>query len=274
MRGRGLVIAGSDPSGGAGLQADIKTVTALGGYAMTAVTALTVQNTQGVADVVATPAPLISAQIRSVVDDIGADVIKIGMIPNTDAAQAIAGLLENELAGIPVVLDPVLTATSGDALAGHGVASVIREVFLPRAAVATPNTIELAALTGVNPISDVDEMVDAGRRLIGETGLRAVVLKGGHLPSDCVVDVLLTADRAIRFDGERIASTSTHGTGCTLASAIATCLAQSAPLEAAVETAICYVKRAIETAPGFGGGHGPLNHAHSIRPYKPQKQRI
>lgn len=258
MKGRVLIIAGSDPSGGAGIQADIKTVTALGGYAATAITALTVQNTRGVSAVHAVSPGVIAAQIDAVMSDIGADAIKIGMIGDVEAARIIKAALER-YTDIPAVLDPVLAATSGGALAKEGVAGFIAEHLVPRAAVITPNKDEAEALTGIC-VNDREGMIEAGRKLLG-LGARAALVKGGHMSGETVEDILVTENEVCSFTNERIETNSTHGTGCTLASAIATGLAQGVSLEDATARAIEYVHQAIKTAPGYGGGHGPLNHA-------------
>lgn len=258
MKGRVLIIAGSDPSGGAGVQADIKTVTALGGYAASAITALTVQNTRGVSAVHAVPPDVIAAQIEAVMSDIGADAIKVGMIGDVEAARVIERILK-ENADVPAVLDPVLVATSGDALAKDGVAAFIRDRLVPLAAVVTPNKQEAEALTGM-AIEDRDGMIAVGRRLVA-MGARAALVKGGHMKGEAVEDILVAENEVCSFTNERIETTSTHGTGCTLASAIATGLAQGMTLEDATARAIDYVHQAINTAPGFGGGCGPLNHA-------------
>ncbi len=260
MKGRVLIIAGSDPSGGAGIQADIKTVTALGGYAAAAITALTVQNTTGVMDVLPTPPGFVGAQIDAVLSDIGADAIKIGMIGDEDTAELIASRLAKFAGTIPIVLDPVLVATSGDALAGDGVAGVILKKLTPLCAIITPNTEEAHALTHLE-IADEASMIAAGKALVNG-GAQAALIKGGHQPGDTIKDVLVTASGERVFSTPRIETTSTHGTGCTLASAIATGLAQGLALQAAVKRAISYVYKAIETAPGYGAGHGPLNHGH------------
>lgn len=264
MKGRVLIIAGSDPSGGAGLQADIKTVSALGGYAMTAVTAITVQNTQGVTDIQPISPAFIRAQIDAVAGDIGIDAIKVGMIAERDAAIEIAKFLkEVDAAGIPIVLDPVLGATSGDALAGDGVAGVIYNEMLACSTLATPNADELAVLSDEAVPKTTDELLRLGEKLVRRSG-RALLLKGGHIGGDEVVDILLDGGEMTLFRNERIDTTSTHGTGCTLASAIATKLAQGASLVEATKHATSYVHQAIKCAPGFGNGHGPLNHAWSI----------
>lgn len=258
MIGRVLIIAGSDPSGGAGLQADIKTVTALGGYAAAAVTAITVQNTRGVFAVHAVAPDIIRDQIAAVLDDIGADAIKIGMIGEKGAARVVAEVLR-AWPDIPVVLDPVLIATSGDALAGEGVAGLILDELTPLAALVTPNSEEAAALTGLR-VACEDDLIAAGRALT-EKGAGAALVKGGHLAGEAVADALVTKSGAKIFRNPRIVSRSMHGTGCTLASAIATGIAQGMSMESAVERAIAYVRHAISTAPGFGSGCGPLNHA-------------
>lgn len=259
MQGRVLIIAGSDPSGGAGVQADIKTVTALGGYAAAAITALTVQNTKGVTGVHPVAPDVIRAQIIAVLEDIGADAIKIGMIGDRAAGVAIADALVEFAATIPVILDPVLVATSGDALAGDDMPALLLERLVPIAAVVTPNAEEAAVLAGFDVASSL-ELVAAGQALI-RRGATAALVKGGHLDGDDIEDALVTLDGARLFRHPRIETTSTHGTGCALASAVATGLAQGAPLAAAVKRAIDYVHEAIKTAPGFGQGAGPLNHA-------------
>ena len=264
MKGRVLIIAGSDPSGGAGVQADIKTVTALGGYAATAITALTVQDTTGVKAVHPIDPQIIAAQIDVVLADIGADAVKIGMI----GARNVVDLLEEKLAPIaeetPIVLDPVLVATSGDSLAADGVAAAIKEKLLPLAAVVTPNTEEAVALTGLK-IGARDDMIAAGEAL-RKAGAEAALVKGGHMAGERVFDVLVRAEGALWFQNRRIETASTHGTGCTLASAVATGLAQGMSRADAVARAVRYVHVAIATAPGFGKGAGPLNHAHTVAP--------
>jgi hydroxymethylpyrimidine/phosphomethylpyrimidine kinase len=262
MQGRVLIIAGSDPSGGAGIQADIKTVTALGGYAATAITALTVQNTMGVMGVHPTPPDIIAAQIDAVLSDIGADAIKIGMIGDVETVELIAARLAKLEGAAPIVLDPVLVASSGDALAGEGVAAAIIEKLAPLCAIITPNIIEAEALTGIQ-LRDEDTMAAAGAALVAH-GAGAALVKGGHGDGDIIKDVLVTVAGERVFSNPRIDTTSTHGTGCTLASAIATGLAQGMALPGAVKRAISYVHKAILTAPGYGEGHGPLNHTHTL----------
>lgn len=263
MKGRVLIIAGSDPSGGAGAQADIKTVTALGGYAAAAITALTVQNTKGVRAVHPVDPAVIAAQIGAVLDDIGADAIKIGMIGDRASGIAIADAIAFHATAIPVVVDPVLAATSGDALAGEGVAGLLLERFAPLAAVITPNADEARALTGLKMTSAAD-LAAAGEALL-RRGATAALVKGGHLKGDVVEDVLVTQGGAEIFRGARIGSREFHGTGCTLSSAVATGLAQGMALRDAVRRAIDYVKGAIRAAPGYGAGASPLDHAFLAR---------
>ena len=263
MRGRVLIIAGSDPSGGAGVQADIKTVTALGGYAAAAITALTVQNTKGVTSVHPVSPEIIRAQIIAVLEDIGADAIKIGMIGARAAGVAIADTLVECAAAIPVILDPVLIATSGDSLADQSIPVFLLERLIPIAAIVTPNAEEAARLTHLE-IATSDDLIAAGRALI-QRGATAALVKGGHLKGDTVEDALVTLDGARLFRNPRLETKSTHGTGCTLASAVATGIAQGMPLAAAVKRAIDYVHEAIKTAPGYGSGCGPLNHAWTVK---------
>ncbi len=258
MTGRVLVIAGSDPSGGAGIQADIKTITTLGGFAAAAVTALTVQNTKGVFDVRQLDAAFIRDQIVAVLSDIGADVIKIGMIGDVAAAEAIAKTLKREAPGVPLVLDPVLVATSGDALAGTGMVDAMKAHLIPFAALVTPNADEAAALTGLT-IDGPDDLVAAGEALCA-AGAAAALVKGGHLDGGAVTDVLVEKTSVTRFENPRLATSSTHGTGCTLASAVAAHLSLGFDRKEAVGRSIAYVRSAIEAAPGLGAGAGPLNH--------------
>lgn len=265
MNGRVLIVAGSDSGGGAGIQADIKTVTALGGYAMTAITALTAQNTRGVFGVFPVDLAFIRQQIELVATDIGADVVKTGMLATADVIDTVADALGEYAPGVPVVIDPVMVAKGGAKLLATEATATLRRRLLPLAAVVTPNAPEAEALTGV-AVRNVSDMKRAGQALL-DAGARAALVKGGHLQTDEVIDVLVSADGIELFDGPRIASTSTHGTGCTLASAIATGLAQRLPLGDAVARARAYVVEAIRTAPGLGHGHGPLNHGHTVRPF-------
>ncbi|HEV2676633.1 MAG TPA: bifunctional hydroxymethylpyrimidine kinase/phosphomethylpyrimidine kinase [Aliidongia sp.] len=254
-----LIVAGSDSGGGAGLQADLKTVLALGGYGMTAVTALTAQNTLGVHEVLPVPASFVRRQMRVVLDDLGADAVKTGMLKDAGIIAAVAEELPD---GVPLVVDPVMVAKGGAALLDPDAIDALKRLLLPRTTVLTPNLPEAEALLGLT-IGDLDGMKRAAGILLG-LGPAAVLLKGGHLPGDMVHDVL--ADRSgIRiFSAPRIPSHHTHGTGCTLASALATGLGAGRPLAEAVARAREYVREAIRAAPGFGRGHGPLGHGHTV----------
>jgi len=265
MRGRVLIIAGSDSGGGAGIQADIKTVTALEGFAMTAITALTAQNTEGVAGILGVDPAFVVRQMHLVLDDLGADVVKTGMLHRRAVIEEVAEALADRAPLVPLVVDPVMVAKGGARLLDPDTEDVLAALLLPRAHLVTPNAPEAAALTGVE-VADPDGMVRAGERLL-RAGCRAVLVKGGHLPGVQVRDCLLTSAGVEWFEDARIDSRHTHGTGCTLASAIATGLAQGLSLPAAVARARAYVRVAMETAPGYGRGNGPLNHAHTVRPF-------
>jgi len=253
-----LIVAGSDSGGGAGIQADIKTVTALGGYAMTAVTALTAQNTEGVHGVVSVAPEFIAAQMRVVLDDLGADVIKTGMLHNAAVIDAVCDAIEAYAPGIPVVVDPVMIAKGGHALLEADAVARLRGRLLPLAAVLTPNLPEAEALTG-ETVTGPEDMARVAASLAA-AGAHAVLLKGGHLDGEMIRDVLHMPDGVSSWDDKRIETRHTHGTGCTLASAVATGLAQGMGLKDAVVRARAYVRAAIASAPGFGRGHGPLNH--------------
>ena len=245
MTARVLIVAGSDSGGGAGIQADVRTVTMLGGHPMTAITALTAQNTLGVDAVMPVPAGFVVAQMRACIDDIGVDAVKIGMIGSAETAHAVADVLES--LAVPIVFDPVMVATSGAALADAATVAAF-ERLMRIATVTTPNLPELAALGGEDAL--------AGRTML---------VKGGHDAGDTVTDRLMIDGReAARWSAPRIATRHTHGTGCTLASAIATGLAQGIDLTAAVGRAIAFVRIALHEAPGLGGGHGPMGH-HRVR---------
>lgn len=264
MRGRVLIVAGSDSGGGAGIQADIKAVTCLGGFAATAVTALTAQNTRGVTGIHEVPPAFVRAQMEAVLTDIGADCVKTGMLASAAIVEAVAEGLAALAPGVPLVLDPVMVAKGGAALLEGSAAGALIARLVPLAHVLTPNIPEAEALLG-RPVASAAEMERAALDLLA-LGPRAVLLKGGHLDGDELVDVLAGPDGVRRFTGRRIHTRSTHGTGCTLASSIAVGLAQGLGLGDAVERARAYLIRAIETAPGLGGGHGPLNHGHTVRP--------
>lgn len=263
MKGRVLVIAGSDSGGGAGIQADIKTLTALGAYAATAVTALTAQDTRGVHQIMSVPAAFIARQIGVVLEDIGADAIKLGMLGDAAVVEAVAGAVRGR-PSVPLVLDPVMVAKGGATLAGGAAVAAMRRLLIPKAALITPNVPEAEVLAGTR-IPDLAAMRDVAVSLL-TLGASAVLLKGGHVPGETVVDILATPDGVEALEAPRIESRHTHGTGCTLASAIAAGLAQGMGLPASVRRARAYVRAAIAVAPGFGAGHGPLNHAVTVCP--------
>ena len=261
MKGRVLIIAGSDSGGGAGIQADIKTVTMLGGYAGTAITAITVQNTHGVTGVVGIDPAVVEAQGIAVLDDIGADAIKTGMLGDTATVEVAARLIDH--GAVPAVIDPVMIAKGGQSLLADEAVQAVRTLMIPRAALLTPNAPEAAALTGL-VVEDLDGLRAAGHALLA-MGARAVLMKGGHVEGETVTDLLITATSERLFAAVRLDSRHTHGTGCTLASACAAGLAQGLTLEAAVARAIDYVRQAIAAAPGLGAGHGPLDHGWMLR---------
>jgi hydroxymethylpyrimidine/phosphomethylpyrimidine kinase len=256
MRGRVLVIAGSDSGGGAGIQADIKTIAALDGYATTAITALTAQDTTGMHDVLPVPPAFVARQIGVVLADIGADAVKTGMLADAATIEAVCAALEG--CSAPLVVDPVMVAKGGAPLLPPDAVAALIALLLPRATVLTPNLPEAEALTGL-AIDTLDAMRRAADALL-RLGVPAVLLKGGHLPGDTVTDLLASGAGAETFAAPRIVTRHTHGTGCTLASAIATGLAQGMTLRESVVRARAFVRAAIASAPGYGAGHGPLNH--------------
>ncbi len=260
MHGRVLIVAGSDSGGGAGIQADIKTVTALNGFAMTAITALTAQNTLGVHGVHAVPVDFIRQQVRVVAEDIGLDVVKTGMLATSAVIRAVAETLDEVAKGVPLVVDPVMVAKGGALLLETEAVKTLKWALLPRATVITPNLYEAEVLSGHRIVNEAD-MLAAAKILLG-FGPKAVLLKGGHLDSSLAIDLLLSRDGLVRFADLKIETRHSHGTGCTLASAIACGIAQGMALPEAVGRARAYVRAALETAPGFGGGNGPMNHAH------------
>lgn len=265
MTGRVLIIAGSDSGGGAGVQGDLKTVTALGGYAATAITALTAQNTQRVAGVQLVEPEFVARQMRVVLEDIGADALKTGMLATTAIIEAVAAVVEDIAVGIPLVVDPVMVAKSGDRLLDAEAILTLKKRLLCHAEVVTPNTPEAEVLTGTT-IRDLKDMRHAAH-LILSFGPKAVLLKGGHMDGRLITDLLAWEEGEEVFESPRIQTPHTHGTGCTLASAIATGLAQGLSLRDAVARGRHYVEEAILNAPGFGRGHGPLGHGHTVRPF-------
>lgn len=261
-RGRVLIVAGSDSGGGAGIQADLKTVTALGGYAATAITALTAQNTQGVHAIQEVPVDFIRRQMEVVLDDIGADGLKTGMLHRAAVVETVADVIGARAPDLPLVVDPVMVAKGGARLLDDATVAAIKARLVPRAAVLTPNLPEAEVLSGLEISGEAD--MAAAARALKALGPAAVLLKGGHLAGDRVVDLLATDRGLRRFEDPRIETRHTHGTGCTLASAIACGLAQGLDLGPAVVRARAYVQAAIRTAPGLGHGHGPLNHGHPL----------
>jgi hydroxymethylpyrimidine/phosphomethylpyrimidine kinase len=245
LTARILIIAGSDSGGGAGIQADIKTVTMLGGHAMTAITAITAQNTLGVQAVERVSDDMVMQQIASCIEDIGVDAIKIGMLPDEAAVRTVSSILlvSRKAYPAPIILDPVMVSTSGARLVSDAAIHAIKAQLVPMATLTTPNLPELAALGGEAAIPGM------------------VLVKGGHGEGDLIVDRLIGPDGEVAlWEGERIKTSSTHGTGCTLATAIATGLGQGMELIAAIERARWFVRAALLAAPGLGSGHGPMGH--------------
>jgi hydroxymethylpyrimidine/phosphomethylpyrimidine kinase len=256
-----LIVAGSDSGGGAGIQGDIKTVTALGAYAMAAITAVTVQDTTGVHGFHPVPPEIVAQQISSVMEDIGADAIKTGMLVSASVVHAVARALA-PYDSIPLVVDTVMIAKGGAALLDERGIEAMKQSLFPLAALITPNAPEAARLTGI-PIASTDDMAAAGA-LLRKSGARAVLVKGGHLDGGTVTDVLVDATGVYRFSGPRIENAATHGTGCALASAIATGLGQGLPLKDAVVRAREFVQQGIRTGLALGQGTGPINHLHAL----------
>jgi hydroxymethylpyrimidine/phosphomethylpyrimidine kinase len=262
-KGRVLIVAGSDSGGGAGIQADIKAVTMMGGFAMTAVTAITVQNTLGVFGVHPIPLETVTAQIEAVASDLGVDVVKTGMLGSIEMVETVATALEKHAKLAPFVIDPVMVAKGGHPLLEQKAVSAIRSLLVPRAFLLTPNAPEAARLAEVE-VTTLDGQRRAAERLL-RLGAKAVLVKGAHVEGNRFTDLLVTAQGEHCFDAERIETSSTHGTGCTLASAIAALVARGISLEQAVERARVYVFEAIRRAPGLGAGHGPLDHGWPLR---------
>ena len=262
MRGRVLVVAGSDSGGGAGIQADIKTITAMGAYAATSVTALTAQNSLGVHEIQEVPVDFVEAQMKVVLEDIGADAIKCGMLHRSELIERIAEIL-SELPKRPVfVLDPVMYAKGGAALLQPNAIGALKTELIPFADLITPNIPEAEVLLG-HSIKDAQELRTAALDLLG-LGPGAVLLKGGHIDGSEVTDILAYDGDLHSYSSPRLYTDNTHGTGCTLASAVVAGLAQDMSLDSAVKRARRYVFGAIENAPGYGAGHGPLNHCHNF----------
>ena len=262
-QGRVLVIAGSDSGGGAGLQADIKAITAMGGFAMTAVTAVTVQDTLAVHGVWPVPVEAVVGQIRVTLADLGADVIKTGMLGERALVEAIAGAIDEHAGDLPRVIDPVMVSSSGDRLLPEAAIDTIRALLIPQALLVTPNAWEAEILTN-RPVESVDGQRRAAEWLLKAGALGALV-KGAHVSGDVIVDVLQTHDGEWLLEGPRIDTRNTHGTGCTLASASAALIAQGLETCDAVRQARDYLLEAIRRSPGFGAGHGGVDHAWPLR---------
>jgi hydroxymethylpyrimidine/phosphomethylpyrimidine kinase len=262
MNGRVLICAGSDSGGGAGIQADIKTVTALGCFAATAITALTSQNTKGVFNVLDIPTSFLRQQMTVVLEDIGADVIKTGMLHSAEVIRTISNTLESLGDSSSLVVDPVMVAKGGHSLLQASAVDALKSELIHKADVLTPNIPEAEVLAGIE-ITSVDDMRRAGECLL-RMGARSVLIKGGHLTDDTLTDILLTQSEEKFYSSPRLKTVHTHGTGCTLASAVAAGIAQGLELQIATDRARKYVFEAIRSAPGLGAGHGPLNHAHTI----------
>jgi hydroxymethylpyrimidine/phosphomethylpyrimidine kinase len=259
-----LTIAGSDSGGGAGIEADLKTIERLGGYGMAAITAVTAQNTQGVFGIWPLSPEAVQRQIEVVVDDIGVDALKIGMLGSAAVVGRVASTLRR-YGPIPLVLDPVMVAKGGDRLLEAEAEVVLRAELLPLAALVTPNLPESEALTGL-PADSRREREEAARSLVA-MGAGAALIKGGHGEGDIVEDLLFDGREFFVFQAERQQTSHTHGTGCTLSAAIAAALGQGQPLFQAVALATRYVQAAIRLAPGLGKGHGPLGHAAGQAPW-------
>lgn len=261
-----LSIAGSDPSGGAGIQADIKAISANGAYAMAAITALTAQNTQGVSGIHFIPPDFVRAQIASVFEDIRVDAIKIGMIANAEIAHAVSAALEN-CTETPIVLDPVMIAKGGALLLQPDAVTTLRDKLVPLATLLTPNLLEAAHLLGAKTAVTRDAMAAQGAELCG-LGASAVLMKGGHLDAPDSPDCLVIGQDVTWFEADRIETANTHGTGCTLSSALAAQLAKGLTPVEAVRAAKAYVAKAIQQAGALsvGSGHGPTHHFASLYP--------
>jgi len=260
-----LTIAGSDSSGGAGIQADLKTFTALGVYGASVITAITAQNTQGVQDVLGLPPAIITAQIASIASDLAVGAIKTGMLADRMTVATVADGL-SRFQGVPLVVDPVMVATSGDVLLAPDAIDAVRTRLFALATVVTPNLREAAKLLDAPVAATENEMEAQGRRLLA-FGAKAVLIKGGHGAGPDATDILVLDAGSLRFSRPRIATRNTHGTGCTLAAAIAAHLAKGCSLPSAVEAAKAYVWAAIEAGRtlGVGHGNGPVDHLHAIR---------
>ena len=262
-----LVIAGSDPSGGAGIQADLKTLTSFGIYGMTAITALTEQNTRGVTDIFEVPLDFVVKQINCCLSDIGANAIKIGMMHNTELINGVyEALKHNKIIGnkkISIVLDPVMVAKGGHRLLKEDAVNSLKTFIKNTNPVLTPNIPEAEILTDIK-INNLTDMKTAAKKIIN-LGASFVVLKGGHMNVPIMSDLLIGTDVIDQIDTKKIITNNTHGTGCTMASALTAGLAKSLEIKEAFRNAHFYVNQAIMTSPRFGSGHGPINHSFNIK---------
>ena len=256
-----LIVAGSDSSGGAGIQADIKTVTSLGSYAMTAVTAVTSQNTTGVKSIVAIPPREISKQIEFTSKDIKPDAIKIGMLHSSSIIQSVIKSL-NKIKNNKVILDPVMVAKGGTKLIDNNAIFLLKKKLIKKVTLITPNIPEAEILTGLK-IQSMNEMIISAKKLI-KLGAKNVLIKGGHLSSKILIDIFVNKNETKIFKHKKIFTKNTHGTGCTLSTAIATYYSCGKTLKNSCRMAIKYVNHSIRSGPNFGNGHGPINHLNSI----------
>lgn len=261
-----LVVAGSDPSGGAGIQADLKTLTSLGVYGMTAITALTAQNTTGVSDILEIPIDFVVKQINACLSDINVDAIKIGMLHNSELISAVYDALQNNNIindqKIKIVLDPVMVAKGGHRLLKLNAVDALKDLISKSKPILTPNIPEAEILTGMK-IKNLKDMEKAGKEIIN-LGASSVILKGGHMETPLITDLLIDTAKIYSIETQKFLTNHTHGTGCTMASALSAGLAKSFNIEKAFETAHAYVNKAIKTAPKFGNGNGPINHCNNI----------
>ena len=257
-----LIIAGSDSSGGAGIQADIKTVTALGSYAMTAITAVTSQNTTGVTSIYKVPPKEISEQIEFTSKDIKPDAIKIGMLHSSAVINAVIKSL-SKIKVNKIILDPVMIAKGGTRLINKGSIKELKAKLIKKVSLVTPNIPEAEILTGIK-ISSAEDMIEAGMMFLN-MGVKNVLIKGGHLSSNQSKDILVNKKQIVYFQNKKFITKNTHGTGCTLSSAIATYYSCGKTLKKSCDMAIKYVNHAIGTGPNYGKGHGPINHLNTIK---------
>jgi hydroxymethylpyrimidine/phosphomethylpyrimidine kinase len=253
-----MTIAGSDSGGGAGIQGDTKTITSLGGYATTAITAITAQNTLGVSSILNIPLKMIEDQITAILEDIGADAIKIGMLSNEEIIHCVSNLLLRLKNKIPIVLDPVMVAKGGHKLLDKGAEKTLVNKLMPMCTIITPNIPEAEVITG-SKICNVDDLEKSGKNII-KKGIDNVLMKGGHLNNTKLTDILISANNIDYFESEKINTKNSHGTGCTLSSAIACGLGQKMTLKNSVKRAHSYVNKSIKFSPNIGKGNGPLNH--------------